>query len=67
MKRKLQNRRFLTSAKKEEPNFLGQKYLICIFYMDYRKFGANFSSVENSDYWMSPKCVRAVALKKYFS
>jgi hypothetical protein len=43
----------LNSAKKEEPNFLGQKYLICIFYVHYRKFGVSFSSVENSDYWIS--------------
>jgi hypothetical protein len=45
----------LNSAKKKKRNFVGQKYFNLYFL--YRLFGASFSSVENSDYWISPKCV----------
>jgi hypothetical protein len=44
---------FELKAKKEEPSFVGQKYLICIFYIHKRKFGESFSSLENSDYFRS--------------
>jgi hypothetical protein len=47
---------FQLCKKGVERNFEGQKYLICIFYIDQRKFGASFRT-ENSDYWISPKCV----------